>query len=595
MELNERLFDLRERIARRWVLVLLGFVLVCGAPAVWFGPRLFSDFQRHRLRGQAAGFIAAGDPQRAVICLRRVLDLDPADVEATRSLAGVADLYAPAEALLLRERLCTLAPGSQADAEAWARLALRMGKILPAAAAFELMEKIGVSDAAHFEIGGRVAQGEGRLEEAREFFLRSLALDPANEEVQVALAAIDVRGSDPARQTAARDILERACANPRLQTAARRALIADLVAQGKVAAALPAARNLAGSAEGNFGDKLQYLDLLRATADPTVAFSADLEEHRDLTIGVLREKLPVKFSDYLRELQDLAAQDPASAAALISYLNGCGRSLYACEWAARLPRSFTTTAPVAPMFAESYRLSVAMPQLDALLAEGNWESFEYLRAAFTAYSLRRKGDRAGSSAQWAEALRLSEYRSDRIGSLTRMAGSWGWDEEWVDLLWIAANTSRRPRDTLLTLAEHYRGQRDTLKLFEVWTRLLAIDPGDVNARKHWARLSLLLKSDKLRAGTMAQQLYREQPEDPDIACTWALVQFGREFFPEALATLDRLPPDQLRSPLLAGFYGVMLVANGRRAEAAEFFARAREAPLLREERDLVDAARRTLE
>ena len=55
-------------------------------------------------------------------------------------------------------------------------------------------------------------------------------------------------------------------------------------------------------------------------------------------------------------------------------------------------------------------------------------------------------------------------------------------------------------------------------------------------------------------------------------------------FAEGIRALDILTPEQRESPAVAGYYGLLLAANGSREEAARFFTIAAGNPrLLREE------------
>ncbi len=592
MELrNERLFDVKVRAWRKWLLPILAVVVVVGLPAMWFGQRVVSRLQQERLYRKATKSLEQGHVESGALFLRRVLDLNSNHLEATRALAGLADAYLPSEAPRLRERVCELVPASYPDATAWARAALRVGDIAHAEDALERMKKIGPPDAAWYEIAGRVALGSGRLAEARAQFTQALEMDPANEANRLELAAIEVRLPDPAVRNGAREKLKLLRTNPKFRHAALRALIQDLMERGVVREALKLARDFVHDPEATFPDRMQYLAILRAKEDPSFAFMNAFEEKASLPLELASVPREPSFAVYLGDLQAEAREAPAKAATLISFLNSRGLSLLACEWAGTLPQAVVAAPPIAPQLAESYLATVDWRRLEELVAVGDWGLVEFLRFAYRARVAEVKEDRAAMSSAWTMAVQLAEYRDDRLSMLGRMASAWGWTNEKEEILWISARNSKHPREALEELAEILRERRDTPKLFEVWSSLLALDPKDVTARKNWARLSFLLKGDRFQTGTMAQELYRLHPEDPHIAITFALVQNQREYFEEALGIMNRLPAELLRLPEVAGYHAVILAGNRQKAEALKYFAYSKGAPLLREELAMFEEVR----
>lgn len=531
----------------------------------------------------------------AAISLRRVLNLNPDNVEATREMAELAETYLPSEAPALRERVCELAPTSYPDATAWALTALRVGQNAQAEDAFELMKKIGQPSAAFHEIGGRVALGFGRLDEARAQLARALEFDPANEGNQLQLAAIEIRLADPRGRDLAREKLGRLRENPLLRQAALRALVGDHVERGLIDEALAPAKDLVADPEATFQDRLLYLTILRAKEDPSFKFSTAFNEAGRIPFGLVPQLQQPSFASYLNDLQAEARDNPGKVSSLVAFLNSRGLSLLACEWTGTMAREFVSVPPIAPMLAEAYRLTLDWRRLEELLVEGDWRDLEFMRFVFWSCVAREKGDRAGAAAHWATAVKLAEFRYERLVALARTASAWGWASEFEEVLWISARNSKRPRDAFEELARLYREKRDTQKLYAIWSRLLEIEPTDVSIRKNWIRLALLLNQERFKAGSMAQELYKQHPEDPENATSYAFVLHLRLQEAEALAVMERLPREQRLAPAVAGYYGIFLFANQRKTEAVESLARATEAALLPEEVTLMDQTRRALD
>jgi tetratricopeptide (TPR) repeat protein len=595
MELqNEQPVEVTGRISRKWMLLALAAIVFVSFPSVWFGPRVYSHWQQGRLLRKARQSLSRNEVRDVALLLRRVLSLNPNNVEASRAMADLAEAHLPNEAPILRERVCRLAPASYPDATAWALAALRAGQSEQADEAFELMEKLGGKDAAFYEIGGRVALASGRFSESRALFTRALELAPGNKSVQLQLATIDIRLAEPAGRTLAREKLVLLQEEPALRGAALRALVADGAERGKISEALPMARELAEDRAATFADRLLYLGVLRAKEDPSFRLTSAFDDAGRIPLGLVPETQQPSFAAYLNDLQAQARPDAAKVAALVDFLNRWGLSLLACEWVSTLPREFVNVPPVAPPLADAYRLTLDWRRLEDLVAEGNWEALEFMRFAYWSLVLREKGDRAVAPVQWDTAIKLAQFRSERLLVLARMVSLWGWASEFEEVLWVTTRTSKRPREALEELAAIHLRKRDTQKLFTIWSRILELDPADAVARKNWVRLSLLLNNERYRTGAMAQELYQQHADDPEIATSYALVLHFREQHREGLAVMNKLPPEQLRSPSIAGYYGILLLADKQKEEAAKYLELVQGATLFREERDLIDQARRAL-
>ena len=92
------------------------------------------------------------------------------------------------------------------------------------------------------------------------------------------------------------------------------------------------------------------------------------------------------------------------------------------------------------------------------------------------------------------------------------------------------------------------------------------------------------------AQSLAAELYKQAPEDPTIASTYALALHVQGKSAEGRAVLEKLPPAQLHTPGLAAYYAILLASTGATADARPYFELAEKAPLLPEEKKLLTAA-----
>ncbi len=173
-----------------------------------------------------------------------------------------------------------------------------------------------------------------------------------------------------------------------------------------------------------------------------------------------------------------------------------------------------------------------------------------------------------------------------------MASRWEWSSELRDTLWAAVGAPA-PQWALQMLHRTFLAEGDTASMLRVAQRSVEIDPGNKPAQNNVALLSLLLGRDVDHSRDVARALSEAAPADAGFASTYALALHLTGRGPEGLALLQRLPEKVLTEPSVAAYYGVLLSANGAPELARRFFALAKDAPLLPEERALVVSATAT--
>jgi hypothetical protein len=117
-------------------------------------------------------------------------------------------------------------------------------------------------------------------------------------------------------------------------------------------------------------------------------------------------------------------------------------------------------------------------------------------------------------------------------------------------------------------------------------------PKNPAARDNFLWLSLLRHSDEGSIHSLVARLREEYPDDVKIARTYALSRFMQGKVFEAVSALEKFPPDALRAPGVALYYGVFLQSSGNSDKAAEYLALAENGPLLRDEQELLTKVKR---
>jgi len=101
--------------------------------------------------------------------------------------------------------------------------------------------------------------------------------------------------------------------------------------------------------------------------------------------------------------------------------------------------------------------------------------------------------------------------------------------------------------------------------------------------------AMLLDAQELNPYDLAQEVYEKAPKNPGYVSTYALALYLQKKYNDALKVIEQLPSKELKDPSNAGYYGLILKANGD-ARAASYLNIALKGGLLPEERKLFEQA-----
>jgi predicted Zn-dependent protease len=87
---------------------------------------------------------------------------------------------------------------------------------------------------------------------------------------------------------------------------------------------------------------------------------------------------------------------------------------------------------------------------------------------------------------------------------------------------------------------------------------------------------------------LAQELVKENPDDPIPRSTLALALLASGMTEESLAAIEQLKPEQRADPAYALYFAMIYQANGEPGKAREFLAKVDRKQLLPEEAALAD-------
>jgi tetratricopeptide (TPR) repeat protein len=364
---------------------------------------------------------------------------------------------------------------------------------------------------------------------------------------------------------AARLSLEQLTTNASWRLNALHDLQQDAVARKSLPDALRFSKQLATGPAARFGDKIDYLQLLR------VSTNAD-------------------FAPWLASVEIESTNSPARAFALGRWMAMTEGPTNALRWLQSLPTQTRTNQPV-PLIVTDCRIALKdWAGLLALVDKQDWAEANFYRLALESLAHRSLGKDYASQAAWRNALRQSAHRLDRLSRLAQVTAGWGWPAENTEVLREITSEFPKEKWAANSLMADLYAAGNTRELMEFVTKMNAADPADVRIKNNLANLYLLRKSDLDKAYRLAREAYDASPTDPFFTSTYAYSLLLQKKSDEALKIFSDLKPEYLQIPSIAAYYGVVQAQSGHKDLAKEPLHRAETAKLLPEEKDLVRLA-----
>ena len=546
----------RRRIPRWAIVVVVCFLVLLG---VGTARHVYLGWKERQLIRAARYYLNENNSQALRRILDEVLQINPNNLEAFRVSAQALLKEGNSKAMPWLRRAVELAPDNVDDQMALAEAALRFGQTQEAAKAVQDIQAKASGRADYHDLAGRVAQAMGQNAEAESHFAEAVRLAPDDKAYRLRLTVLQLKSSEDAVRDAARTQALQLAGEGALRVTALRALIVDAVKGMQIDRAFSLAGELNAEPGHSFSDRLLYLEVSRLANDP-------------------------EFHTHLAEVEEEAAQNAGNVLPLLSWMNSSNLTLFARDWVRKLPPEKVATTGIRLEMARSYALFGDWKRLRFFLAEEQWGELDYIRRAFLAkcYQELENSD-TNFKATWAEAVNAAGNGGSALMTLARMAAQWGWNGEAAEVLWQAVTKSNRSSEALSALCAFYYARRDTAGLYRAYSLLAERNPNDNAARNNLVIFSLLLDKDKGRALNTARELYEKEPANPVYASTYAFALYCLDKNAQALEVMQKLKPEELRTPSLAAYYSAFLAAAGRTDEAREYRELARGATLLPEE------------
>ena len=558
------LFDSRRGLRLGfYATVILGVLTV--AAVFWVYP-----WWRQRTSiSMAQQWIAAGRFDQAARAVQQAIEVAPLSPEPWKLAGDLARRVGnSSSALTYSRQAAKLAPTDAFIVLTWSADALIAGQSEEAERALAELTATQLEESAHaHRIAGELARRRMQLNEARTHFETALRIEGPDTAInEVPLGTLLLNARDPGERQQGIHLLSKWAGDTEWGANVLRTLLNDALIRNDHAAMLRWAGALRAHPRCTLGDIPQCL-LALSEADEA------------------------RFSEVLVILKKSYSKDTPNIAMLAGWLNQIGRSKEALDWTRTLPRSLTQRAPALVVIAETLRCTNAWNELAEWTARPPWDgSLEFIHLIYRMEAALQLGHEYEAR----EIQKALETKTPGNGGQAIFAAStlyaWGRRDPAVTLLWLAADQPGSAVEALGTLARHYQEQRDGTGQYRVFRRLRALRTEDDAVANNFAFFATLIGQDLIAAEEIAARNFQNAPDNWIWRSTHAFVLLKKNRAQEALEAMKPVASQWQASPPIAFVYGLVLAANGQKAEARTILATLPTASLTVEEVQLVKTA-----
>jgi Flp pilus assembly protein TadD len=557
------------RISARVVLLLLFLAIPLIGVIGWGGYSIYRVEKQRRLVNNARTALRESASEQALFWASQALKNEMDGAEECRLMAEVAESARSPEAIFWRARVASLQPKLLQNYLAWAKTALGFGNPVAARYALDAAPKEAQQNASWHSLYAGLASNTGRSSAAEFHFAEATRLDPQNPLHEVNLSTFRLSSPNPKVAEAARKSLESKSADPAVQLLVWRALLRDGIGRNDLEFAKTYQERLWDDPRAEFGDKANCLEVARRNGS---------------------------LQPFLQQLQKEVSNQAEQATLLIYWMTNHGLAAEAIKWAdsAFPPRTAKLSVQIA--IADTLLQEKNWPELRDRIEGENWKQFEFIRQAMLVRTDREQ-DLPAWRVDWMKLVQSLPAVGGKL-PLGRLAESWGWMDDAVDLYWQVADASAlEGPEALARLWTIYQRDRNTAGLLRVATKQHEASPDNLVARNNYAFLLLLLDVDRQKAVRLAEESANQAPNQPNVAATLAFARF-RQGDPElGRQLLEKFDKQTLEDPGLALYYALSLEAVQQSEKALHYAQIAEQSRcLLPEEaslaRRIIDASHR---
>ncbi len=569
-------FSLTPRKAIQIGVVLLVVLGVFGG----LGYRWMQSSRYAKALRDAEDFLRLGDPRSAVFAAKRAARIREDSVPAARMLAEALERTGSMESVLWRKKVVTLAPGDWRDHIAFAAGAIRFRDPKLASSALAGVDATGRQHIDYHRTAADVALALGKNVEAEDALNEVLRLDPYDTERELKRAVLRLASPEQEKSTLAKARIEELKDDPRLRLIALRVLVREAMranARPELRLALSSITPIAQSPLRNDPRLGEFASELLAEPEATM-------DDCLLALEVLRLMGDPGYQEKLPRLETAKHSGAADIGDALLWMNTRNLVLRGQDWVSKLPEELRTSPEVQLASADARMLTRDWPAAQALVEGKDWGDFEADRHVISAIVWRELDDSQRANASWGLAELRMQQDVNRLRRLAEFCARWGAEAEKEKLWWLLVACPGDHKVVLEKLFNLCLKRKDGDGLHRAVKAIYLKNPEDPAAMNNYAWLALLRGEDLPTAHTLADSVFAANPAIGPFVSTYAYSLHLRDRTPEAVKALEALPPSALRTPVVAGAYGYLLLATGQAEKGAEFISLARRSPdLLPEE------------
>ena len=534
---------------------LLGLLVAC----LWLGRPVYRSYKEKRALARAKVFLKNGDFRNEALSLRQALAYNSANLEAVLMMADLALATRSPQLLGWRKRAADLDP-SVGNRLLLAASALQIERppFAIATATLNELAPVGETNANYHQLASQLALRLNRIPDGVRHLENAAQLQPTNLLHQLNLSTLRLQANDPTVSDLARVRLRQLADNTNYSAIVLRSLVADALRRKQAAEA----RELA--------DRLMSLD--------QVVFSDRL-----LRLTVLDEARSPELPSAIRSVQEVASTNTPAILAGVRWMLGQNRAEDALDWIQSLPAEFQRDPGLRLARSECHLAMKDWSGLNLWLEGQHWQDLECVRQALLSKALKELGLNELANLNWRRAVASAGTQPEAVAVLSRLAATWGWDNEFEIVLWTwiaARDKSARTEWAFRLLTDFYQSRNNTAGLYRVHQVLMEKNPQSLILMNNTAMIALLLGRDLNEAQALAQSVYDASRTNAIFASTYAYALHLQGRTDEALEVMQTLPEGELIKPQIALYQAVMLQAAGRNEQAKTYATAARRAPLM---------------
>jgi predicted Zn-dependent protease len=548
-------------------------ILLCSVAVLlagYAGYRGYEVWKCNHLMSMARQFLAKKDGRNALLCVQEVLRTDPHDLDATRTMAELTTAAGSPVALVWWSRVVELNPHSLTNRLALADTAIRMGNYGIATNALAAVDQADRNTVGYQNVAGEVALGARQLVQAEAHFLKASQIDPQNQSVQLSLAVVRLFGTNELDREEAQITLERISQNPTnalLRDQALRVLTEDALRHREFAKALSVSKELVQETNSAFMDRLTRLTALQLSKN-------------------------AEFKPALAAYQREAATNPVDISLLASWQLAKTTPLETLAWLRTLSATMQTNLLVELPMANCYIATSDWLGLQSALETENWLALEFMRHALLTLSLRKQGLADSAKAEWEQALQSAAAGGPKsLAGLLELARRFRWQNEQEEILWMMVNRYPGNLVAVQALTQLLFSEGRTQSLMQLYSQEVKLFPSNAGMKNNLAMTALLLNAQDFKPYELAREVYQSSPTNASYVSTYAFSLYKQGKNTEALKAMKTLNPAELKSPSIAGYYGLILKATGNREGARAYLDWSAKAHLLPEEKKMFSQAK----